>query len=550
MSFRNVNNIFSDNYQAQQIYNIMKGGVNLTAKSADSALANKIDKDTLEKSGCTDGKDDGKITLGEKIKNFAKGVVSPITTMFKSPKNFFIGTGLILGTGLLVAATGGAAAPFLVGAGIIGGGIQIGLNAHKAKNAKTDQEAKNAWQGIGTGTTAVATSVIGAKGALKVSGTDTSKMGFLKATFECLKQSPKSLKNSVNAFKSGEFIANIKNIFSIKSSKKDPGDVSPKDSSKTGDSDVPFSTKDSSSKQKAKNAIEPDVQPTQPAEPKVKPTRIKLKTKPTQPAAPKVEPTTIKPADVKPTQPAAPKVEPTTIKPADVKPTQPAAPKVEPTSIKFKAKPTQPAAPKVEPTTIKPADVKPTQPAAPKVEPTSIKFKAKPTQPVAPKVEPTSVKPADIKPTQPAAPKVEPTSVKHAEAKPTQPAAPKVEPTSVKHAEVKPTQPAAPKVEPTSVKPADVKPSQPGSDTPDINSGLQKNLEEISKKAAADAKTAEAAPDTTKMAEEILRKNKQALETVANKENSGLPITDSPEEARKGTFILSREGIRKLFFGE
>ena len=233
MSSGNVNNIFSENYQTQQILSIMKGGVKpATAKAADPALSNKIDKDTLVKSGCTDGKDDGKITLSEKVKNFAKGIVAPITTMFKSPKNFLIGAGMIAGTGLLIAATGGAAAPVLVAAGAIGGGIQIGVNAYKAKNAKTDIEAKNAWQGMGTGTTAVATSVIGAKSALKASGTDTSKMGIIKSTFECIKQAPKSIKNSINAFKSGSFITNLKTTFNIKSEKTPKSDSAQNSKSK------------------------------------------------------------------------------------------------------------------------------------------------------------------------------------------------------------------------------------------------------------------------------------------------------------------------------
>ena len=216
MSSNNINNIFSPSYQTQQIMNIMKGGVNYPYK-ADSALSNKIDKDTLEKQGCTDGKDDGKITFGEKVKNFAKGIIAPVTTMFKSPKNFLIGAGMIAGTAALIAATGGAAAPVLAAAGVIGGGIQIGINANKAKNAATDIQAKEAWQGMGTGTTAVVGSAIGAKSALKASGSDTSKMGIIKSTFECIKQAPANLKKSVDAFKTGAFITNLKSALHIKS---------------------------------------------------------------------------------------------------------------------------------------------------------------------------------------------------------------------------------------------------------------------------------------------------------------------------------------------
>ncbi|MGM9993796.1 MAG: hypothetical protein ACI37R_03595 [Candidatus Avigastranaerophilus sp.] len=227
MSSNNINNIFSPSYQTQQIMNIMKGGVNYSYK-ADSALSKKIDKDTLEKQGCTDGKDDGKITFGEKVKNFAKGIIAPVTTMFKSPKNFLIGAGMIAGTAALIAATGGAAAPVLAAAGVIGGGIQIGINANKAKNAATDIQAKEAWQGMGTGTTAVVGSAIGAKSALKASGSDTSKMGIIKSTFECIKQAPANLKKSVDAFKTGAFITNLRSALHIKSKTSETSNVKQK----------------------------------------------------------------------------------------------------------------------------------------------------------------------------------------------------------------------------------------------------------------------------------------------------------------------------------
>ncbi|MBQ4122315.1 hypothetical protein IJD44_01125 [bacterium] len=215
MSDGNVNNIFSTNYNPQQYWDRTKDA-QVKAGLADAALSKKINKDTLEKTGCSDGMNDGKISFKEKVKNFAKGIISPITTIFKSPKNFVIGLGAIGGTAVLIAATGGAIAPFLVAAGVIGGGIQIVKNTNNARKATTDVQAKQAWQGIGSGTTAVASSIIGAKGALKATGVDTSKMNIIKATIECIKRVPASIKNSVNAFKTGAFISNLKSVFKTK----------------------------------------------------------------------------------------------------------------------------------------------------------------------------------------------------------------------------------------------------------------------------------------------------------------------------------------------
>ena len=66
-----------------------------------------------------------KISGKEKLVNFGKGIVSPVTIMFKSPKNFAIGALGIAGSGLLIAATGGAIAPVMVAAGVVGGGIGL-----------------------------------------------------------------------------------------------------------------------------------------------------------------------------------------------------------------------------------------------------------------------------------------------------------------------------------------------------------------------------------------------------------------------------------------
>ncbi len=136
--------------------------------------------------------DDGKISGKEKLVNFGKGIVSPVTIMFKSPKNFAIGALGIAGSGLLIAATGGAIAPVMVAAGVVGGGIGLLKSGYSAINAKA---------------------------ALKGAGIDTKGMNFLKSTIECFKSVPSQVGKSAGAFASGEALTNIKNVLHIK--KKD-----------------------------------------------------------------------------------------------------------------------------------------------------------------------------------------------------------------------------------------------------------------------------------------------------------------------------------------
>ncbi len=160
--------------------------------------------------------DDGKISAKEKLINFGKGVISPVTAMFSSPKNFIIGTAGIAGGGLLIAATGGAVAPVIAAAGVIGGGIGLLKSGYSAMNAKTDDEARKAWQGIGLGSAATIGSIAGSKAALKSAGIDTNGINALKATVQCFKSVPVQVGKSVTAFTSGKAILNIKNALHIK----------------------------------------------------------------------------------------------------------------------------------------------------------------------------------------------------------------------------------------------------------------------------------------------------------------------------------------------
>ncbi len=171
----------------------------------DTKINNQLTQDTFDYS-----KDDGKISTKDKLTNFGKGIVAPITNMFKSPKNLMIGLASIAGISALTVATGGAIAPLLITAGITGGAIQLGTSAYKAYTATTDDEAKQAWQGMGTGTSILVGSVAGAKAAAKGAAIEGAEnMNHLQATAACIKNSPKALNNSFKSFTSGEFITNL-----------------------------------------------------------------------------------------------------------------------------------------------------------------------------------------------------------------------------------------------------------------------------------------------------------------------------------------------------
>ena len=152
----------------------------------------KLEKDKFDYS-----KDDGIISNADKARCFAKGLIAPVTDMFSSPENFIKGAGMIAGGAALLALTGGAAAPFLVAAGVAGGAVQFGVSAYRANQAKTDKEALDAWKGVGEGISIIGFSAAGAKASLKGANFETKGLNPLAATVECFKMSPKSIKNSI-----------------------------------------------------------------------------------------------------------------------------------------------------------------------------------------------------------------------------------------------------------------------------------------------------------------------------------------------------------------
>lgn len=215
----------------------------------DSALSGKINKDTLQKTtevkpnvqnpngeksvATSDGKDDGKISFTEKMKNFGEGLVKPIKTIFSSPKNMVITAASIASGAALIALTGGAAAPVMVAAGLAGGTVQVGKGIYRQLNAKTDNEARLAWQDMGSGTFTIGASAAGAKSSLKAAKVDGAKnMSTMKALGKCLVDLPKNIKTSINNISlkfSANSVTNVpgESTSSIPTPSQQPADVTP-----------------------------------------------------------------------------------------------------------------------------------------------------------------------------------------------------------------------------------------------------------------------------------------------------------------------------------
>lgn len=121
---------------------------------------------------CTDGKDDGKIGLfsaiGNAIKGVGKTIVNGVKGMFTDKNGkFSLGKTLLsIGTAALCIAVPAVGVAACVVGGTMGA-VQVGKGIYNAATAKTDAEAKEAWQNIGGGAFTVGMSVVGAKAGVK-----------------------------------------------------------------------------------------------------------------------------------------------------------------------------------------------------------------------------------------------------------------------------------------------------------------------------------------------------------------------------------------------
>ena len=135
----------------------------------------------LESRGCTDGKNDGKIgffsAIGNIFKGAAKMVVNTVKDIVTNPAKLL---GAVATAALCVVFPPAGLA--LAGIGIVSGGAKVIGGISKAMNAKTDAEAKAAFQDIGAGGLTVGLSVAGAKASVKSMGAGSAVGKRLAAT--------------------------------------------------------------------------------------------------------------------------------------------------------------------------------------------------------------------------------------------------------------------------------------------------------------------------------------------------------------------------------
>lgn len=185
-------------------------------------LLNKPTKDSVSLSGkskCTDGKDDGKIgmwsALGNAVIGAGKTAINGLKSMFTNKEGkFSIGkTLLTLGTGALCCAFPPIAVAFCAVGGVMGA-MQLAKGIRNVATAKTDGEAKEAWQNIGGGTFTAGMSVAGARTGIKATkaSSTANAMNNLDKSATFGQKLSAFGKDALSSMKNG--FKNIRNIFS------------------------------------------------------------------------------------------------------------------------------------------------------------------------------------------------------------------------------------------------------------------------------------------------------------------------------------------------
>ena len=123
-----------------------------------------------------DGKDDGKLTVGETVKSLLKGAINSVTNMFSSPENIAKTAISTIACAALIAATGGAATPFIIAGGAILGGVKVGKGIYDASQATTDDAKRAALENIGNGAATIAMSVAAGKAYTKATGSSLTSV--------------------------------------------------------------------------------------------------------------------------------------------------------------------------------------------------------------------------------------------------------------------------------------------------------------------------------------------------------------------------------------
>lgn len=132
----------------------------------------------LESRGCTDGKNDGKIgffsAIGNIFKGAVKSVVNTVKDIVTNPVKLL---GAVATAALCVVFPPAGLA--LAGVGIATGAAKMIGGVANAMGAKTDAEAKAAWQQVGEGGVVLGASIVGAKASVKSMGAGSAIKGRL-----------------------------------------------------------------------------------------------------------------------------------------------------------------------------------------------------------------------------------------------------------------------------------------------------------------------------------------------------------------------------------
>ena len=149
----------------------------------------------------TDGKDDGKLSFGERMEYLGKGFAGELV---KQAAKHPIATAVTVAAGIgLTVITGGAALPVMAAAGAAIGAGTIGYGTYMTATAENDTEAKEGMIKIGQGLFALGASAVSAKPALNAAskaGVTSAKIAkdtnIAKATIQTFKTIPEALKMS------------------------------------------------------------------------------------------------------------------------------------------------------------------------------------------------------------------------------------------------------------------------------------------------------------------------------------------------------------------
>lgn len=144
---------------------------NNTQVAQNGTYASGISDAGFSANTCTDGKDDGKIgffsAIGNALEGVVKGAVNGIKGMFTdSEGNFSLGKTLLSIGMAAVCIAFPAVGVAACAVGAVAGGVQVVKGAVAASNAKTDAEAKAAWENMGEGGATVVGCALGAKASL------------------------------------------------------------------------------------------------------------------------------------------------------------------------------------------------------------------------------------------------------------------------------------------------------------------------------------------------------------------------------------------------